>query len=92
MHKDEPPVIELASTLYDTYAYGETLVFPEITVANASAEYTVDYYITKPNGTMSAITKEDVIKLDQYGVYALSVYVADEYNVTFKRWTFKVEG
>lgn len=92
VHKEEPPVIELVSTLYDTYAYGETLVFPEISVTNASAEYTVDYYITKPNGTMSAITKEEIIKLDQYGVYALSVYVTDEYNVTFKRWTFKVEG
>ena len=92
VHKDEPPVIALATELQETYKYGETLRLPELTIENVANGYTVDYYITKPNGMMIAITKDEIIKLDEYGTYALSVYVMDEHNVTFKRWTFKVEG
>ena len=90
--KEDPPVIELKTPLKETYAYGETISLPEVTVTNASNGYTVEYFVSTPNGTMTALTDGVPITLNSYGTYVLSVFVTDEHNVTFKKWTFKVEG
>lgn len=90
--KEDPPVIEIKTPLEKTYAYGESISLPEVTVTNVSNDYTVEYFISTPNGTMTALADGESITLNSYGTYVVSVFVTDEYNVTFKIWTFKVEG
>ena len=90
--KEDPPVIELKTPLHDMYAYGATLSLPEVVVTNVSDDYTVEYFVSTPNGMMEALEEGASITLNSYGTYVLSVFVTDEHNVTFKKWTFKVEG
>ena len=90
--KDELPEVALNTPLKDTYKVNEELVIPEILLNGTGKNTTVQCYLMKPNTSLVSVKAGDKVKLEELGNYTLQAIVKDEFNATFKTWTFIVEA